>query len=268
MKVVAALSGRRILGEVSTRRLIEEGCQALYKAKRPGGCRKDIWIVGGVSSAKGPRPNNEDSAAVALEGPFILVVVADGVGGAESGEVASAVAVCTALRKFAEFTALKGNPVKWLGELFDEAHHAIYSSLGGRGATTLTVALYHSVGQLYVANVGDSPLYVVGPYVELITSNLDEQGQYITQAIGHQTYEKPHIYQKQVMPTAIVAVSDGVDDLFDKQTYKLAVDAYHPSAYKIARALTCGAIRRGARDNATAAVAAFTGMKIISPAKF
>ena len=115
------------------------------------------------------RPTNEDSLRACEDLSFFML--ADGVGGNRSGEIASQSAL-DALEKF-----VRHNPPEWLGsrdEVFRYFRAAVNyvnqfiiklseAKLQYTGmATTLTFA-YIRDDEMYVANVGDSRLYVLHP---------------------------------------------------------------------------------------------------------
>ena len=102
------------------------------------------------------RRENEDSAYVHAP----MFVVADGMGGAQAGEVASRLAIET----FEEGLPASGPPEARLAEVVRNANHRIYDrsradqARAGMG-TTLTAA-YLDDGQLAIAHVGDSRAYL------------------------------------------------------------------------------------------------------------
>jgi serine/threonine protein phosphatase PrpC len=102
------------------------------------------------------RRDNEDNAYVRAP----LFVVADGMGGAQAGEVASALAVEEFRRPLAE----EGTPEQRLADRVRSANRRIYETAqstherAGMG-TTLTAAFLDDTG-LAVAHVGDSRAYI------------------------------------------------------------------------------------------------------------
>lgn len=102
------------------------------------------------------RRENEDSAYVHAP----MFVVADGMGGAQAGEVASRIAIET----FEQGLPASGSPEARLAELVRHANHRIYDrsraeqSRAGMG-TTLTAA-YLDDAALAIAHVGDSRAYL------------------------------------------------------------------------------------------------------------
>src|SRR5881227_101924 len=101
------------------------------------------------------RQSNEDSYLEASP----LFAVADGMGGARAGEVASRIAV----EAFEEKTRTGGSPEQQLAEVARAANRQIYkmaqedSALAGMGTTL--VAAFVSGREVAVGHVGDSRLY-------------------------------------------------------------------------------------------------------------
>src|ERR1700742_3595311 len=122
-----------------------------------------------VLSERGRRENNEDAAFASPR----LVAVADGVGGAAAGEVASRLAIV-------KMIGLDKRPLlhpleQELGDAVDDANAVIaFASvcdplLAGMG-TTLTVVALSNEGAYLVANVGDSRTYLLrGSDLERLT---------------------------------------------------------------------------------------------------
>jgi PPM family protein phosphatase len=104
------------------------------------------------------RRHNED--AYVLEPP--LFAVADGIGGAQAGELASSLAAA-AVRD--DSSDGRGNGRRRVDELIQEANRRVYqrqsedASLSGMG-TTMTVALLEE-GHVWIGHVGDSRAYLV-----------------------------------------------------------------------------------------------------------
>lgn len=105
------------------------------------------------------RDHNEDSTlpepGTSGSGDHLVAAVADGMGGAAGGEIASSTAIATV-------AAVTGEPVLRI----ESANLAVVEAaaqrprLKGMG-TTLTVAIFHSDGQLHMAHVGDSRAYLL-----------------------------------------------------------------------------------------------------------
>lgn len=132
----------------------------------------------GVGAARGGRARNEDNYLVCRDGrigwrdgdaeqavhvgpsPHVLLAVADGMGGHEDGELASAAAVQAVSRLYAR--PVPAEPEATLREFLLDAHRRIRARVAVAGSvkmgTTLTVAwLVHT--RVFWAHVGDSRLY-------------------------------------------------------------------------------------------------------------
>ena len=108
------------------------------------------------------RDLNEDAWTLVGE-PLVLAAVADGMGGHEAGEVASAAAIETLRRRAPEVLAPgTAHTPQELGHLIHEADAAVVEAGLGRSGTTLTVlaCLDTERGRWAVANVGDSRVYL------------------------------------------------------------------------------------------------------------
>jgi serine/threonine-protein kinase len=123
-------------------------------------------------STEGPvRPNNEDSIAywqpkneADWRNHGAIAVLADGVGGQSSGEVASKLACESVLKVFLESKPL-ASPAQILFQMFAAANIAVYDQNvkhngTGRMATTLTVSLFRH-NEVNIGHVGDCRVYVV-----------------------------------------------------------------------------------------------------------
>ncbi len=106
----------------------------------------------------------EDATGGCIEGNTAVMVLCDGIGGLERGELASQKAVSIILERANEYV-WKENPIGFLDYLIDEANNAVFglSDETGtpiQGGCTLVVVLL--VGRrLYWANVGDSRAYII-----------------------------------------------------------------------------------------------------------
>lgn len=100
-----------------------------------------------------------------------LFVVADGMGGHNAGDFASSFAVETLVKNIAQDADY--NPVKIIRHAIEQANDALRqearrdSSLAGMGTTIVVLTIAGEYA--YVANVGDSRLYVVDQEIRQIT---------------------------------------------------------------------------------------------------
>lgn len=100
-----------------------------------------------------------------------LFIVADGMGGHKAGDLASSYAVETFLK--AVKLVKTGSPITVIGEAVQEINREVYAksktSPDYEGMGTTFVVAVVSGRALYVANVGDSRLYVIGDSIRQIT---------------------------------------------------------------------------------------------------
>src|SRR5947208_14348667 len=135
-------------------------------------CASLVKITYAELSSTGPvRPHNEDfvlywepESEQGRQSRGAVSLVADGVGGQGFGEVASRLAVETALRVFQEADAsTTDNQMLW--RMFNAANLAVYDAGmahggGDRMATTLTVSLFRR-NEVAIGHVGDSRAYLI-----------------------------------------------------------------------------------------------------------
>lgn len=217
------------------------------------------------------RSNNEDALTVIEPETF---VVADGMGGARAGEVASQTLVET-VRNF-----LRKNPLPWNEKILSQAillandkilnlarQNEEYSGMG----TTATI-LSLDDKRAYFAHVGDSRLYRLrGGVLKQITEDHSYVGLLIRR--GELTAEEAHIHpMRNVLLQAVGAIPElFVDALsFDAEsgdTFLLCTDGLTnmvddatiaeilKSASNPADALIDAALQGGGKDNVTVIVA-------------
>lgn len=115
-------------------------------------------------SRQGPRPYNQDRLAYSYHRHAILMVLADGMGGHQHGDVAAEVAVKTLVEAFQrESKPLIVQPAEFLRTQIVQAHEVIENvrmqkRLMESPRTTIVVALIQH-NKLFCAHVGDSRLY-------------------------------------------------------------------------------------------------------------
>lgn len=113
------------------------------------------------------RNNNEDSGRIFRDfngegGNRMLVVVADGMGGHNAGEVASATAVAVIEAAYQDMRTEPGNRLKSALENANAAiHRESTQNAETRGMGTTCTALLLQDGFAYSAHVGDSRLYLI-----------------------------------------------------------------------------------------------------------
>ncbi len=228
------------------------------------GFRTDVGLV---------RTHNEDSMLVELP----LLVVADGVGGREAGEVASGIAT----QKMLEL-APRVPDAEALGEAVEAANHAIISAaVSGEGkpgmGTTLTAAVTDGK-HIAIAQVGDSRAYLMraGQLEQLthdhsLVAAMVESGQLtesealihpsrsiITRALGSDPEMFADLYEFDLETNdRIVLCTDGLcGALFEEDIKEILLDS--PDPQQAANRLVYAANQAGGHDNVTVIVADLT----------
>ncbi|MDQ5821874.1 MAG: Stp1/IreP family PP2C-type Ser/Thr phosphatase [Actinomycetota bacterium] len=213
------------------------------------------------------RRHNEDS--------FVhrppLFAVADGMGGAQAGEVASRLAAA-ALKE----DAVDGNAEQRLVALIQEANRRVFqranedAAASGMG-TTITAALVES-GAVWIGHVGDSRAYLVRDgKLQQLTDDHSLVGE--LQRSGKLSAEEAEIHpQRSVITRAVgtdpdvdvdtfpieprtgdvfLICSDGLTDMIDDGAILETVEQHYPDLEAAARALVGAANKRGGEDNIT-----------------
>lgn len=235
-----------------------------------------------VSDVGRVRTNNEDSFGHRwLADGTLFVMVADGMGGHEAGEVASGLAV-QVVEEVVE-RDLEGDPRERLYHALLEANHAILEEgdrSGTRGMGTTSIVALIRGDRAYVALVGDSRCYHIrrgqllwrtldhtrvqmlldnGEISEDDARNHPEAGM-LTRALGHERMAdgrglEPDVLAEplQLEPTdTLVLCSDGLHDLVEDWEIGQIIGGRAPE--EAARALVATACDRGGHDNVTVAV--------------
>jgi PPM family protein phosphatase len=229
------------------------------------------------------RSHNEDS--VACDAAMGLVVLADGMGGYNAGEVASGMAttvIVTEMRSvLARHGSIEGNvptvpspAQKLLLDQIARANAAIYQAAqrqpqySGMG-TTLVVALFHD-GKVTVAHIGDSRLYrmrgdelsQVTKDHSLLQAQIDsglitpEQAKFsanknlVTRALGIDPAVEPeiHDYDTRVGDVYLLC-SDGLCDMVSDEDIGMALQTLGANLNLCAQQLVQMANDNGGRDN-------------------
>ena len=194
----------------------------------------------GITDTGSKRKNNQDSIFFSDEPVGSLpnlYIVADGMGGHRAGDKASRMAIDITV-EFIKKSTIE-NPIAILKRAMIYANNEIYKSankdpdLVGMGTTM--VAAVALDGKLYVANVGDSRLYVVGNDIRQITmdhslveemirsgelerkkgSNHPEKN-IITKAMGSRDEVVPDFFEIDMEPDdKYVLCSDGLSNMVE-----------------------------------------------------
>jgi PPM family protein phosphatase len=219
------------------------------------------------------RRRNEDSYVVAPP----LFAVADGMGGAQAGEVASKLAAAA----LAETDPGSLSGPERLESLIQEANRRVYERASSDPATsgmgtTMTVALVERSG-VTIGHVGDSRAYLVR---EGKLEQLTEDHSLVNELLksGKLSREEAEIHpQRSVITRAVgtdpdvdvdafvvdasegdifLLCSDGLTDMVGDDDILETVEKYHDDLDRATKALVSAANRGGGEDNIT--VIAFT----------
>ena len=199
-----------------------------------------------------------------------LFIVADGMGGHNAGDLASRLAVETMIDHIE--SAKETKPVRLLAEAVAEANRAVYAkSMTDRGLTgmgTTLVACTACEDSLYIANVGDSRLYVLDDTIDQITrdhslveemvmagqitseeARIHPDKNVITRAIGMKEAVRADLFDVGLSPGDICLLcSDGLTNMVpDKEILRIVQEA--KTLEDAGRILTETANRNGGSDN-------------------
>jgi serine/threonine protein phosphatase PrpC len=229
------------------------------------------------------RSHNEDS--IALDEENGLVILADGMGGYNAGEVASGMAttvIVTELQRLLEERAISagdesgGEAIaqELLREQIGKANTSIYQAsqsqpqYAGMG-TTLVVALFND-NRMTVAHIGDSRLYrlrgeefrqvtkdhsLLQEQIDrgMITAEQAKQSQnknLVTRALGIDPIVEPEIHDYDTQPGDIYLVcSDGLCDMVSDADIVLVLQTLGANLSLCAQQLVQQANDNGGRDN-------------------
>jgi len=243
----------------------------------------EIW---GVTDSGKVRKHNQDVFKVLHDEKkdIAILVVCDGMGGANAGDVASQLAVDTFMRSInnsienVKDACCKEDIAKMMIDAVLTANNAVYSKsqqdddYSGMG-TTLTAAVSTSAGEIIV-NVGDSRLYHItsGKITQItrdhsVVEDMIERGEItrsqarrhsgrnlITRALGASLHEPPDVFFiKMNKGESILLCSDGLTEvILDSEIqYQLITGT---SVRESCETLVDMALERGAPDNVTAVI--------------
>jgi PPM family protein phosphatase len=215
------------------------------------------------------RRHNED--AYVLEPP--LFAVADGIGGAQAGELASSLAAA-AVRD--DSSDGRGDGRRRVDELIQEANRRVYqrqsedASLSGMG-TTMTVALLED-GRVWIGHVGDSRAYLVRDarleqltedhslVAELVRSgrlspeeaDSHPQRSVVTRALGTDPDVDVDTFSIDAKPGDLFMLcSDGLTSMVSDEGILEQIRSHRDDLRAAAKALVRAANKGGGEDNIT-----------------
>lgn len=235
-------------------------------------------------SSPGPaRENNEDFVGFwqpdSLDEKRVrgaIAVLADGVGGLNYGEVASRLAVETAIKTFRDATG-EQSPQQLITQMFNAANIAVYDKGmqdhgKSRMATTLALAVFRN-NEITVGNVGDSRVYLVRKATVkqlstdhtytgmqqkfgLITeqeAKTSENRSILTRSVGHEPMIRVDLESTTVFKgDKVVLCSDGLYSHVADSEIADIVSRFSPA--QACRQLVALAEQRGTDDNVSVQV--------------
>ena len=228
--------------------------------------------VYGITDIGRMRPINEDSYYLPQEGERFCAV-ADGMGGHNAGEVASAMAVDTFSRHMRDVQSITGQALREAVEFANEAvYEAALENEGMSGMGTTFSALAEEEDRAFIAHVGDSRVYLVrdNAIMQMTTDHtlVEEMVQkgmitprearvhprrnIITRALGTEPFVRVDIMQIDVRPgDAFFLCSDGMTNEVEEDEILQAALSGEDWPQKL-RHLVSIALENGGADNITA----------------
>jgi serine/threonine protein phosphatase PrpC len=243
---------------------------------------EDSRLVIGAATDPGPvREQNEDSVYFSEQTPEapdepVLLLVADGMGGYQRGEVASRMAIDTMVEGL---TGKIGDDIPLLlKQTIRQANEQIYEGGSAEGehnmmGTTLVAGVVKGV-DITIANVGDSRAYLIranrltqisqdhslvaeqvamGAMTEQEARDSHHKN-IITRALGHRQKVDIDIFELKLLPDDRVLFStDGLHDYVDEDELIGILTTESPD--EASREIVSRAISGGSTDNVTALIA-------------
>lgn len=205
-----------------------------------------------------------------------LYVLADGVGGAAAGDLASRYAVNKIIYTYYQQNIHQDHAIR-LRAAIEAANADVFARNSARSdqremATTVVAAVVHG-NQLVVANVGDSRAYLIrGSIIEQITEDHSLMAEMISDGVisAEQAATHPYrnvilrsvgasetvqvdLFSRQLAPEDIVILcSDGLTRLVSNQELVQIARSFHPA--EAAQQLIALANERGGDDNITVSI--------------
>jgi len=250
--------------------------------------RSKIRCVGMTDTGK-VREHNEDT--IATDGDIGLLVLADGMGGYNAGEVASGIAVKTVLNLIREqveredLTVLDKDtgmtrPSIILRDAINRANKIIYQTARSQPqcegmGTTIVAALFFD-NRVSIAHVGDSRMYRLrSDRFEQVTMDhsllqeLVDRGfysaeeaqraankNYVTRALGVEPNVEVELQEAVVHKGDVyVLCSDGLSDMVEDDDIHLTISTFSANLDTVAKQLIQLANDNGGRDNVSAVMA-------------
>lgn len=239
--------------------------------------RRNNMRVYGVTDVGRNRNTNQDYIFYSEQPVGIfpnLYIVADGMGGHKAGDYASSYCV----KRFVELASEIKEPhiVLLMGKIIEQVNEEIYEiakkdeNFAGMGTTIVAAVIEENT--MYVMNIGDSRLYVIGEEIvqitmdhsyveELIRNGLDKElvknhpeKHKITRAVGAEKKVKPDFFEVSLSENdKILLCSDGLTNMVDDDEIMEIVQE-EKTTENIVNRLVTRANFYGGRDNISAII--------------
>ena len=232
------------------------------------------------------RANNEDSTYINRESKILMI--ADGMGGHNGGEIASKLAVETISKYLTN--RIENNIIKeikidnYLVQALNLANYKIrieasYNPSLYNMGTTIVICVISETNNLHIANIGDSRLYTIDIQKEKISkltrdhtlvANQDREGgiskenaankyplrHILTQALGISEQINPYLTNcKWHQGEYLLLCSDGLTDMiYENEILNIFKENYKKKCDQICKSLVEKAINNGGLDNVTTIV--------------
>jgi len=250
--------------------------------------RSKIRLVGMTDTGK-VREHNEDT--IATDSDIGLLVLADGMGGYNAGEVASGIAVKTVLNLIREQVEREDlsvldkdtgltRPSIILRDAIQRANKIIYQTARSQPqcegmGTTIVAALFFD-NRVSIAHVGDSRMYRLrSDRFEQVTMDhsllqeLVDRGfysaeeaqraankNYVTRALGVEPNVEVELQESPVQKGDVyVLCSDGLSDMVEDDDIHLTISTFSANLDTVAKQLIQLANDNGGRDNVSVVMA-------------
>jgi PPM family protein phosphatase len=228
------------------------------------------------------RTNNEDSYIIRED--LNLFIVADGMGGAAAGEIASRIFVDTAIGVYEEWArGDREDPVLPVQQAYMKAnsnmlgHIALFPDRKGMGTTAELLSL--SGGMVIIGHVGDSRTYrlrnrmlkqvtkdhsLIQEQIDQGVISLEEARNHnmrhvILRAVGVEDNVSLDIIKSKAIPGDLYLLcSDGLSDMADDAAIEKCMNS-HPALDDMASGLIGLAKAGGGRDNITVVLVRISG---------
>jgi PPM family protein phosphatase len=200
-----------------------------------------------------------------------LFIVADGMGGHKAGDFASKFSVEVFIKKIKE--SQRDLPIEIIREALELTNELLHvkahenSDLNGMGTTFVAATIYDK--HLYVANIGDSRLYIINNHIKQITKDhsfveeMVKKGKIdpsdarfhpnkniITRALGVYDEVTPDFFELNLEKGDIVLMcSDGLSNMLEDKEIMEIVNNYQDKLGMASKELVDKANQRGGKDN-------------------